>query len=777
MSGKYDAWRQAPRLYHRRLIRIYFFPWVLLSCAVLLCLFSLRIGTDWRIIGLIWSILCLAFLLKDLTSPYSIITRLYYRIAQKFGLYDPPSKDLNETNIRYLNYDPPPLFPHRSFVRWALYFWILFVLDLYIIYQSQFPVAATPIQRAIPTFLTILYSLLIYIRFVSMPVELSMAYRIVVWGIVIIGSVTASVIGMHNLEKDGTVTFGLTSFFFLVMLSFFTAQRLWADSFIQKEIVSELTVDLMTWPRRGHKLNGAAARIGDDLRYGRVFILTKNSEHNRLFIEDQFGVNKSLNGEEIPFEDSICGRAYREKTTILWNDVRYCPYFYAVPDDDTRAEMAVPIMHQNVIYGILDVQSSEPDVFGPRDREALETIAQTLGTAIAANRSNTFFDEALEIWKRIDEATSMEFASEEQALELFTGFALEMLKADLVIYFPLSLADSPTIKPYIRGEGICPEAISAPGNNPSDPLVYLIKKWQSIFLEDTDPEFVSFINAEKIVSTCFIPVGLPTDRLGALFLNYRQQQQFDKAFQFTCLSLAQGLAKVVAQVQYRDILYQGFGRPEINLHNIVGRHGLKEGVIQRARAVWPQCSMGCCDTVEECVLYPIFDDVDDFLTEITLVESSIPPNFWQESMKARLGDFLSSLPHHKNGRRPQIQLDLDPKFERENAWVKLAFFRIITESVNNAILHGKATAILIKIVRHHAGLELLIENNGHPLPNKAQASASSNGIFYLLQEMRTKFGAEIAQIQPGIQNSGAIVKITLPALPLVPLYCQTRKGL
>lgn len=771
MSGKYGVWRVAPRIHHRRLIRIYFFPWILLYCTILLALFSLHIGTDWRVIGVIWSVFCLSFLLKDLTSPYSVLARYYYHIATKFGYYNPHTQERASANIVYLNYDPPPLFPHRGFIRWSLYLWILFVINGYAIYQSQYPATATLIERAIVTFLILLYSLLVYIRFLSMPVDLSNGYRIVIWGAVILGKVATIVVCLYALHAEQVLITSLAIYLFLVLLSLFAAQRLWADSYVQMEIMGELTKDLMTWPQLQHNLNGAAARIGNDLGYGRVFILTANTDHSQLAVTDQFGVNRSLYGQEIPYEDSICGRAFREKTTIIWNDVRNCPYFFAVPNDDTRAEMAIPIMHQNIIYGILDIQSTQPDIFGPRDKEALEAVAQTLGTALAANRSNTFFDEALEIWQRIDEATNMQFSSEEQALEMFADFALSMLKADLVIYYPLSLADVPTSEPYIRGERCNLEPILSPGSDPTHPLVCMIKKWQSIFRERVDPNFASFIVSEEIQSTCFVPVGLATERLGALLLNYRQPRQFDKAFQFTCLSLVQGLAKVVAQVRYREILFQSFGRPEMSLHNILGRHALKEGVIQRARTVWPRCGIDCCDTIEECELYPIFDDIEDFLTEISLVESSIPPNFWQENMKARLQDFLSNLPHQKNGRRPQIQLQVDAKMERENAWVKLAFYRIATEAVNNAVLHGKATAIRISMVRGSTQLELLIENNGRPLPVEAQASASSNGIFHLLNEMRTKFGADVAEIRPKTPESGAVVVVSLSALPLVTLHC------
>jgi hypothetical protein len=125
------------------------------------------------------------------------------------------------------------------------------------------------------------------------------------------------------------------------------------------------------------------------------------------------------------------------------------------------------------------------------------------------------------------------------------------------------------------------------------------------------------------------------------------------------LSLAQALAKVIAQIRYRDILYNSFGQPEISLHNILGRHGLKEGVIQRAAIQW-RTESTCSPLMQRCSLYPILVDLDKFLTEISLAESSTPPNFWQENFASKIRNYRPDPPgwrhlfrrRSKNGRSP-----------------------------------------------------------------------------------------------------------------------------
>jgi GAF domain-containing protein len=775
MSVKQVASQVAPRLHYRRLIHIYFFPWVLCACTFLLAAISLYLGVTWWVVLLIWAILVASFILKDLTSPYSIITRYYYKVAEMLHYNIREGIKLEEETIVYLNYSYPPLFPYRSQTRWVLYLFILFILTLFAAYQSQSDVAASASDAAVATFLILLYSLLIYSRFISLPVDLSQPYRVAVWVVVLAWFTAVAFYCLNNLLHDLRYAFAGAILILLIMLSLFAMLRLWADSYSFMAVLDGLTRDLLSWPQRHHELNGAAVRIGHELRHDRVFILTINEERSDLVIEDQYGVQKSIYGHAIPLMGSICGRAFREKRDILWNDVRLCPYFHTLAEDNTAAEIAVPITYRDEIFGILDVQSTRPNVFGPTDLRALQTAAQALGAALAASRSNTFFDEALNLWKKIDDMASTPFTTEEQAFELFADFARERLHADLVIYFPLSLSDCPTRLPYTRGEFNDEKPIHPPVNDPTSSLVRLIHKWEPLFEElvtadslmarSTTKDGASFVDREGIQSMCFLPVGMRSERSGALFLNFRQPRQFDRAFQFTCLSLAQSLAKATAQIRYRDVLYNSFGRPEINLHNILGRHGLKEGILQRATTQWQSQETSHCSSLESCPLHRILQDAERFLAEISLAESAIPPNFWQENLDVRLRQYVSSLPPQPSGRRPQIDRKIDARIEKENAWVKLAFYRVITEAVNNAVLHGKATEVHIQAKRDMGTLSLCIENNGFPLSPQASNKASSNGIYRLLEEVKDKFGADEARIYPHESGMGTVVSVVMPVIP------------
>lgn len=765
----------APRLHHRRLVRIYFFPWVLCACTVILASISLYIGTNLRVVLLICAVLVICFVLKDFTSAHSLITRVYYAAAQKLKLNTHEKNQLGQETIVYLNYDYPPLFPYRAPARWIIYLFVLFILSIYAAFQSQQPMASTPESKAIAVFLIFLYILLVFSRFVSMPVDISKPYRAVIWSVVLLWFTAVAGYCFNNLLHNLRYAFVAAMLVLLIMLSILAMFRLWTDSHTLMEALDSLTRDLLSWSQTHQELNGVAARIGNELHHDRVFILTINTEHDHLVIKDQFGVKKSVYGEEVPLVGSICGRAFREKRPVLWNDVNTCPYFYALSDDDTAAEIAIPITYRNEVFGVLDVQSVQPNVFGPTDLRALQTAAQALGAALAASRSNIFFDEALNLWAKMDDIANALFTTEEQAFELFADFARERLHADLVIYFPLSLSGCPTHPPYTRGDFDHQKPLHSPQNDHTSSLLRLIHNWEPLFEEavtadslvarSTTEEGESFVTREGVHSMCFLPVGMRSERSGALFLNFRQPRQFDKAFRFTCLSLAQNLAKATAQIRYRDVLYNGFGRPEINLHNILGRHGLKEGVMQRALTQWQSERGTECSVLVRCPLQNILQDTDRFLAEISMAESAIPPNFWHENLEARLRQYVSSLPPQPSGRRPQIDRKIDPRVEKENAWVKLALYRVITEAVNNAVLHAQATQVTIQATREMGTISLLIENNGLPLPVQANKKASSNGIFRLLEELQDKFGADEACIYPHESGDGTTVSVVVPVIP------------
>ncbi len=79
----------------------------------------------------------------------------------------------------------------------------------------------------------------------------------------------------------------------------------------------------------------------------------------------------------IPIGQGICGAAAAERQSIIVPDVNADDRYLAC-SLETRSEIVVPIMDENVVYGEIDIDSDQPDAFHDGDRQLLEDMAWML---------------------------------------------------------------------------------------------------------------------------------------------------------------------------------------------------------------------------------------------------------------------------------------------------------------------------------------------------------------------------------------------------------------
>ena len=76
------------------------------------------------------------------------------------------------------------------------------------------------------------------------------------------------------------------------------------------------------------------------------------------------------------------------------------------------------------------------------------------------------------------------------------------------------------------------------------------------------------------------------------------------------------------------------------------------------------------------------------------------------------------------------------KLERLSPDLEIALYRIVQESVNNAVRHSKATRIELLIERSDGGLRLCIGDNGIGIPDLDSARKASHGLVGMTHRMR-----------------------------------------
>jgi len=98
-------------------------------------------------------------------------------------------------------------------------------------------------------------------------------------------------------------------------------------------------------------------------------------------------------------QEGIIGWVARHGEPLLANDVSAEPLY--IPDDprllpDTRAELAVPLIMEGEVLGVLDVQSTRTGAFGPDDLFVLTTLADQV--AVAVNSARAYEAQQEEAW-------------------------------------------------------------------------------------------------------------------------------------------------------------------------------------------------------------------------------------------------------------------------------------------------------------------------------------------------------------------------------------------
>ncbi len=148
---------------------------------------------------------------------------------------------------------------------------------------------------------------------------------------------------------------------------------------VSKSVTSTLTLSKL--------LKDAASLIHDRFHYPHVSLFTVH--RNRRLIQYEAGSGKrtaKLTGYTIPLFDGegIIPWVARNGQTVLSNDVtrdeRYRPS--PLPPKNTRSELAVPLIFNETVVGILDIQSDKPNVFTEDDRVMFEAVADTIAAAI-----------------------------------------------------------------------------------------------------------------------------------------------------------------------------------------------------------------------------------------------------------------------------------------------------------------------------------------------------------------------------------------------------------
>ena len=144
---------------------------------------------------------------------------------------------------------------------------------------------------------------------------------------------------------------------------------------IGQEINSSLNLDEV--------LPAAAALIKRLIDYEIFAVLLPEEGTNQMYFRFAIGHRAEVVEHwRIPIGEGIIGAAASTGQPIRVGDVHADPrYLNAV--DGVRSELAVPLVIQGRVIGVLDIESKQPDYFTRDQQNILMLVASRIGTAIA----------------------------------------------------------------------------------------------------------------------------------------------------------------------------------------------------------------------------------------------------------------------------------------------------------------------------------------------------------------------------------------------------------
>ena len=83
----------------------------------------------------------------------------------------------------------------------------------------------------------------------------------------------------------------------------------------------------------------------------------------------------------IGFGKGVCGTSWKEKRTIVVEDVEQFPGHIAC-SSESRSEIVVPLIKQGEVVGVLDIDSEKLATFDATDKEWLEQIAEVVANVL-----------------------------------------------------------------------------------------------------------------------------------------------------------------------------------------------------------------------------------------------------------------------------------------------------------------------------------------------------------------------------------------------------------
>jgi sigma-B regulation protein RsbU (phosphoserine phosphatase) len=157
----------------------------------------------------------------------------------------------------------------------------------------------------------------------------------------------------------------------------------------QLAAVAEVSAAITSILDENDLLNQVVSLIHERFGYPYVHIFDVHAGRRKVFYKAGSGArSQSLMEQGLAYDlddpQGIITWVARQGETVVANDVRQEPRYRPsdLPPDNTRSELAVPLIFNQEVLGVLDVQSDQINAFSAEDRFLFEALADTVAVAL-----------------------------------------------------------------------------------------------------------------------------------------------------------------------------------------------------------------------------------------------------------------------------------------------------------------------------------------------------------------------------------------------------------
>lgn len=509
------------------------------------------------------------------------------------------------------------------------------------------------------------------------------------------------------------------------------------------------------------------SRIAVDYNYPDVNFLQSLEDGSLQFMASSSPAGAELieNRFKLSTGRSIILQAATTRQPILANDAPHHPDYRPHPlFPRTKAEMAIPVLRQEHLLGVLDIQAHRPQSFMEHDLDVMGVFAGQMARALENVRAHKQRGRHGRLIQDIAGRLLSESALAGTLQEITDG-AQELLDAGVITLYERNPSTSVVNGPIWSGTLEHPELMEKAGVVRDDLLERLFADTAPAYYHhdieaggyDTlfepgsrrrDPGRPSFEERENVRARAILRLQARSETVGLMFVNFRHAREFDTWFKDGAQVFARLAALAIRQVQMneRELAFQ---RNELaaQLHDSFGSaarsvdDGIRE-VLQR----------GQVDSADKERLSACREPLTEMLRNVAFTHRTL------EDVKVRPLSAEAEAIADRIRRIYGIRVDVDWQTcandlpDRFRSHCKL----MLDELVINAMVHGHATLLSIRCTGSDGRLSFEVSDNGEGFdPSLIQPDGLNH-----VQERAIRLGGScVIQSAPG---EGTCVRVDLP---------------